>query len=300
MTAPLLFALPGNEALARSLVQELDAVLGEIDIRQFPDGETYVRYRTAVEGRSVVLLCTLDRPDAKFLPLMFCAAAARELGARSVGLIAPYLAYMRQDRRFHLGEAVTSGHFAAAVSQWIDWLVTVDPHLHRINALSEIYRVPAVAVHSAPLLADWISRNVERPLLIGPDMESKQWVAAVAERAGSSFVTLQKVRHGDHAVDLTVPDLQRWSDHTPVLVDDIISTGGTMAETLRSLSKLNQRPSACLAVHGVFAGSAYDDLRRAGAAMIATTNSIPHPTNSIDVSRLIADGVAALVPGVLR
>ncbi len=295
MTAPLLVALPGNEAMAQSLAQKLDAVLGEVEIRQFPDGETYVRYRTAVEGRRVMLLCTLDRPDTKFLPLMFCAAAARDLGARSVGLIAPYLAYMRQDRRFHPGEAVTSGHFAAAISEWIDWLVTVDPHLHRIDSLSQIYRVPAVAVQSAPLLADWISRNVERALLIGPDMESEQWVAAVAERAGAPFVTLRKVRHGDHSVDLTLPDIDRWRDHTPVLVDDIISTGGTMVETLRHLAQSGLRPAACVAVHGVFAKNAYDDLLRAGAAMIATTNSVAHATNGIDLSALLADGVRGVV-----
>jgi len=292
---PLLFALQGNDAMAPFLAQKLEAVLGEVQIRHFPDGETYVRYCTAVEGRQVMLLCTLDRPDAKFLPLMFCAAAARDLGAHRVGLIAPYLAYMRQDCRFHPGEAVTSGHFAMAISEWIDWLVTADPHLHRIGSLSEIYRVPAIAVQSAPLLAEWIGRNVERPLLIGPDMESEQWVALVAERAGAPFVTLQKVRHGDHAVDVTVPDLHRWRHHTPVLVDDIISTAGTMVETLHHLSEAGLRSANCLAVHGLFAGNAYDDLRRAGAATIATTNSIPHPTNVIDLSSLIADGVKAVM-----
>ncbi len=297
MSPSLLFSLPGNGALASLLTRELGAVAGELEIRRFPDGETYVRYRTSVADRRVILLCTLDQPDAKFLPLMFCATAARDLGARSVGIVAPYLAYMRQDRRFHPGEAVTSSSFATLVSHCVDWLVTVDPHLHRIRSLSDVYSVPAVALQSAPLLAEWIIRNVERPLLIGPDMESEQWVASVAERSGAPFVTLGKVRHGDHAVDVTVPDLQRWSGHTPVLVDDIISTAGTMVTTLRHLSQLNQRPPVCVAVHGLFAGSAYDDLRRAGAAMIATTNSVPHSTNAIDLSRLIADGVTAVMPG---
>jgi ribose-phosphate pyrophosphokinase len=300
VSPPLLFSLPGNDALASLLTRELGAVAGELEIRRFPDGETYVRYRTNVHGRRVILLCTLNQPDEKFLPLMFCATAARNLGARSVGVVAPYLAYLRQDRRFHPGEAVTSRSFAALLSHSVDWLVTVDPHLHRIRSLSDVYSVPAVALQSAPLLAEWIGRNVERPLLIGPDIESEQWAASVAERSGAPFVTLEKVRHGDRAVDVTVPDLRRWSGHTPVLVDDIISTAGTMVETLCHLSQLGQRPPACVAVHGLFAGNAYDDLRRAGAAMIATTNSVPHPTNAIDLSRLIADGVAAVMPGELR
>lgn len=294
MTTPLLIAFPGNDAMARSLVRELDAALGEVEIRQFPDGETYVRYRTEVVGRHLMLVCTLDRPDTKFLPLMFSIAAARDLGAHSVGLIAPYLAYMRQDQRFHPGEAVTSGHFAAAISGLIDWLVTVDPHLHRIGSLAQLYRVPAVAVQSAPLLADWISRNVEQPLLIGPDTESEQWVAAVAQRVAAPFVTLEKTRHGDHTVAVSVPDLHRWPSHTAVLIDDVISTAGTMIAALRHIQRWGPRSSICVAVHGLFAGDAYRDLRKAGAGTVATTNSVRHLTNVIDLSGLIADGVKSI------
>lgn len=294
MSPPLLFALPGNDAMAQLLVPHLGADCGEIEIRQFPDGESYVRYRTPLEGRRVILLSTLDRPDAKFLPLLFSAASARDLGAVSVGLVAPYLAYMRQDRRFNPGEAITSGHFAKAISPWIDWLVTVDPHLHRIESLSEVYAVPAVSLQSAPLLAAWIARNVERPLLIGPDSESEQWVTLVADSMGAPSVTLQKVRHGDRAVEVKVPELDRWRGCTPVLVDDIISTAGTMIETLHHLGQLGWRSPVCVAVHGLFADDAYDDLRRAGAAMVATTNSVSHSSNVIDLSRLIAEAVRAV------
>jgi ribose-phosphate pyrophosphokinase len=151
------------------LAQAVGAEIAEIEHRRFPDGETYLRYRTSPEGQRVILLCTLDRPDAKILPLIFAACTARELGAASLGLVCPYLAYMRQDRRFLPGEAVTSTHFAALLSSACDWLVTVDPHLHRRGSLSDIYSVPAIAVHAAPLISAWIRENVERPLLIGPD-----------------------------------------------------------------------------------------------------------------------------------
>ena len=142
---PLLFALPGNERLASILAPAIGAEIGKAEIRHFPDGETYWRYDTPVAGREVALLCTLDRPDDKALPLLFAAAAARDLRAKRVGLIAPYLAYMRQDHRFQPGEAITSGTFAGIVSGEIDWLVTVDPHLHRRSSLDEIYSVPARA-----------------------------------------------------------------------------------------------------------------------------------------------------------
>jgi len=117
MTAPLIVALPGNEEFADGLCGALGGDRGGVAVRSFPDGETYFRHESHVAGRDVVLVCTLDRPDAKFLPLVFAAAAARNLGAASVGLAAPYLAYMRQDRAFNPGEAVTSEIFAKTLSR---------------------------------------------------------------------------------------------------------------------------------------------------------------------------------------
>ena len=291
MTRPLIAALPGNGPLAALLCDALGAERARLQVRQFPDGETYVRHESEVSGRDLVMVCTLDRPDTKFLPLIFAASAARNLGASSVGLVAPYLAYMRQDRRFHPGEAVTSTIFAAAVSRHIDWLVTVDPHLHRRSSLGEIYSVPAMALHAAPLLSEWIARNVSRPILVGPDSESEQWVAAVADAAKAPYVVLEKTRRGDRDVTVSLPDVAQWRDHTPVLVDDIVSTARTMIETVGHLVAAGMKAPVCIAVHGVFADDACNDLRRAGAGRVVTTNTIPHETNEIDVARLITDAI---------
>ena len=152
----LVLALPGSERMAQRLSELAGVPIGIIESRRFPDGEAYVRLETDCAGRIVVLVCTLDRPDEKFLRLVFLADAVRDLGAIGVGLIAPYLAYLRQDRRFRAGEAITSRTFAALVSGHVDWLVTVDPHLHRYNSLAEIYGVPTSVVHAAPALAEWI------------------------------------------------------------------------------------------------------------------------------------------------
>ncbi len=136
-------------------------------------------------GRRVALVCTLDRPDPKLLPLLFAARTASELGDASVGLVAPYLAYMRQDRRFHTGEAVSARLFASILSPQFDWLVTVDPHLHRIHSLAAIYEMATRVLHAAPAIARWIAREVENPVLIGPDGESVQWVSEVARTTGA-------------------------------------------------------------------------------------------------------------------
>ena len=95
---------------------------------------------------------------------MFFANLAREFGAKKVGLIAPYLGYMRQDKRFHQGEAITSNIFAEFLSKQVDWLITIDPHLHRHKSLSEIYSIPAQALHAIALIANWVKANVKNPL----------------------------------------------------------------------------------------------------------------------------------------
>lgn len=288
---PLLLALPGNEGLAEALATELGGELGTVDVHRFPDGETLVSIGTPVTGRSVLLAATLHRPDDKLLPLLFLAATARDLGAARVGLVAPYLAYMRQDRRFREGEGVTSRYFAHVVSEAVDWLVTVDPHLHRHESLTDIYTVPGVAVRAAPAISAWIGAEIPRPLLVGPDRESAQWVLAVAEGAGAPALVLEKVRHGDRAVEISVPDVERWRDHTPVLVDDIISTARTMIETVAHLRRAGLAPPVCVGVHAVFAGRAYEDLMAAGAGRVVTCNTIPHPSNAIDLTERLAHGV---------
>ena len=300
----LLLALPGNEPFADLLERALPGGApngapaanprverGTFVLRPFPDGESYVRVETPVGGREVVLVCTLDRPDDKLLPLLFLAATARDLGATSVGLVAPYLAYMRQDRRFNEGEGVTSAYFASLLSRAFDWLVTVDPHLHRRGSLTEIYSIPTEVVHAAPRVAEWIRGSVRRPLLIGPDAESAQWVAAVADLAGAPSVVLEKVRRGDRDVSVAVPDVERWREHTPVLVDDIISTARTMIETVRHLGSAGLAAPVCVGVHAVFAAGAYDELRGAGAKTVVTCNSIPHVSNAIDLSGDVARAV---------
>jgi ribose-phosphate pyrophosphokinase len=254
-----------------------------------------VRIGTPVAGRPVVLACTLNEPDSKIAALLFAAATAKELGATRVGLVAPYLAYMRQDARFQEGECVTSTHFARLISGCVDWLVTVDPHLHRRTSLDDIYTIPSIVVHAAPLLAGWIAANVSSPILVGPDRESAQWVSEVAERAGLPWIVLDKLRRGDRDVSVSLPDPERLRGRTPVLVDDMISTAGTMIAAAGRMAAASLAPPVCAGVHAVFAGSAHTDLSNAGVARIVTCNTIEHVSNGIDVSGLIAEAAGRLL-----
>ncbi len=288
MSRPLLFGLTGNEEYAQRLAMLVGGEAGALESRCFPDGESYLRVATDVSGREAVLVCTLNEPNGKVLPLVFLADALRELGARLVGLVAPYLAYMRQDTRFHSGEAVTSRSFAELLSEHVDWLVTVDPHLHRIAHLTDIYSIPAIAVHASQDIGRWIAANVADPLIIGPDEESAQWVRDVALAANAPSTVLTKIRRGDSEVVESIPNLADHRGRVPVLVDDIVSTGRTMLAALDHL-RTERAPAAwCVGVHAVFAGDAYSMLQNAGAAGIVTTNTIAHASNRIDIAPTIA------------
>ncbi|NBD96200.1 MAG: ribose-phosphate diphosphokinase [Gammaproteobacteria bacterium] len=293
----LVVALPGSEDLAESLARRLSLTTGRLEWRRFPDGESYLRLHEDPAGRDVVIVARLDQPDDKLPTLLFTADLARELGAARLGLVCPYLPYMRQDMRFHPGEAVTSRPFARWLSAAFDWLVTVDPHLHRYAGLDEIYSLDSQVVEAAPALADWIAREIDDPVLIGPDGESEQWVRAVASLRDLPWRTFTKKRYGDREVVLELPDLAGLTGHTPVLVDDIISSGTTMAEATRRLVAAGFASPLAVGVHGLFGDRARETLRAAGLARIACTNTVAAPEAVIDLTPLLAEVVGERVLG---
>ena len=288
----IFFALPGNERLAGDLAELTSSELGQLEIRRFPDGESYVRVLSGVKGKDVFVVCTLARPDAQFVPLSFTAAALRELGAHRVELIAPYLAYMRQARIFHPGEALASRLFAELLQQRFDRLVTVDPHLHRHSSLDEVYDIPAIVVRSAPLLAEWITTHVERPILIGPDEESTQWAETIADEVGAPWAVFRKERRGDRDVRLSAPNLEEASERTPVLVDDIVSSGTTMKRALDILRTLDLAPAYCFAIHALCKSSVARQLSDRSVQFL-TCNTVPNDHEAFNVAPLIADALAS-------
>jgi ribose-phosphate pyrophosphokinase len=290
---PVILCVPGAAAMADAVVDGCSGERGAAEVRRFPDGEWFVRVDTAVAGREVVVVCSLDRPDDKIAPLLFLARTARELGATRVGLVAPYLAYMRQDARFAPGEGVTSVYFAQLLGRCFDWLVTVDPHLHRYAAMDEVYSIPVELARAAPGIAAWVRDAVAAPLFIGPDAESAQWVTEVARLCEAPHLVLDKRRRGDRDVEVSAPRIDRWPDRTPVVIDDIISTATTMIRAVEKLRRAGATAPVCVGIHAVFADGAHDALLAAGAAQIVTCNTVPHPSNAIDVGDAVGRAVAA-------
>jgi ribose-phosphate pyrophosphokinase len=295
MTGPGVIAMPGAADLGDALADRCDLAPIALETRRFPDGEHYLRLHDDVADRDIAIVTRLDHPDEKLASLLFTAYLARELGARRVGLVCPYLPYMRQDMRFNPGEAVTSRPFARWLSAEFDWLVTVDPHLHRYASLDELYSLRSRVVEAAPALAEWIAAEVDDPVLIGPDGESEQWVSAVAALRDLPWRVFTKKRYGDRDVRLHLPDLDGLDGHTPVLVDDIISSGTTMAEAARHLVAAGFRQPMAVGVHGLFGERARETLAAAGLVDIVCTNSIDVPEGRIDLGEWIAEGVVGML-----
>ncbi len=290
-----LVALPGGEACAQALSAELRCAWNALDVHRFPDGEALVRLGAEVAGETIVFAGSLDQPDGKTLPLIFAADAARELGAARVGLVAPYLAYMRQDARFRPDEAVTSRSYARLLSSSLDFLVTADPHLHRWHGLHDIYTLRAVNVASAPAIADWLRAHIPQPLLVGPDSESEQWVAEVARLAGAPWRVMAKARRGDRDVSVQLAGQAVPAGLTPVLLDDIISTGHTLAAAAQALAQAGLPPPVCIGVHALFAPGAVEHLRQAGVSRVVTCDTVAHPTNTIALAPLLARALQDLL-----
>jgi ribose-phosphate pyrophosphokinase len=292
-----ILALPGAENLAQTLASLLHCPASMLEVHRFPDGEGLVRLRTGVEGQRVLLVAHLDHPDDKTLPLLFAADAARDLGAAEICLVAPYLPYMRQDERFRPGEAITSRTYARVLSAAVDFVVTVDPHLHRLASLDAIYTVRSKVVAAAPAIAEWLRREVAKPFLVGPDSESEQWVADVAGRLGVPHVVMTKERRGDRDVQVSMPPGADGAGRMPVLLDDIASSGHTLAAAAQVLQAAGWERPLCIAVHALLDDTGMNLLQRTGVARVVSCDSVPHPTNAIALGPLLAEGVRGFLEG---
>lgn len=292
----IIFPFPGNKRFAHYLANKLHLEEGELIIKKFPDGECYVRINSTVKNKVVILFCTLNNPNQKILSLMFTAQTLKELGAKKIILVSPYLPYMRQDKRFKPGEAITSQLFAKFLSSWVDYLVTVDPHLHRIHHLSSIYSIPVLTLHAHEKIAQWIKENIKSPFLIGPDSESKQWVSEIAEQLKAPYIVCCKNRLSAREVKIDIPPFSSTTE-TLILMDDMISTGSSMMSILKQLS-LQGHKGICLAVHPLLNKKTKNNLLASGAVAIITCNTISDSTNKINILDLIATNLGKIMGAI--
>ncbi len=279
-------------AQGKRLATALGIPFAEAQIHRFPDGERKLRLPTPLAAH-VIFCRSLNDPDHKLIELLLAAGSARDNGAKQLTLVTPYLAYMRQDIAFHPGEAVSQRIIGALLAQIFDAVITVDAHLHRIDHLSQAIPLPhAINLSATRAMGEFLARECPRDiLLLGPDGESEQWVAAVAEAAGGlDFGVATKTRRGDRDVSIDMPALA-FQRREVILVDDVASTGRTLALAARQAMDAGASAAHCLVTHGLFVGDALVQLKKAGVDKVWSTDSVSHPSNRIELASLLAEAV---------
>ncbi len=262
----------------------------QVHRHRFPDGEIQLTLPARLPPR-VVLLRSLHQPGDKLTELLLAAPTARQLGAQHLSLVAPYLAYMRQDKAFAPGQAVSQRIVGAWLATLFDAIITVDPHLHRVATLSEALPArQANTLSAAPFLGNWIAKHRPCAFLLGPDSESAQWINQAAAAHGLPHAVCNKVRHGDRAVRITLPacDLR---GQAVVLLDDVASSGHTLA-TAAALALAAGATSVDVAVtHALLAGDALQRIHQAGVGEFWSTDSVGHPSNVVALASLLAQAL---------
>jgi ribose-phosphate pyrophosphokinase len=290
----VVLAFDDEAVLGAGLAAAMGAGFDVIERHAFPDGETRLRLPAQLPAR-VVLLRGLQAPNAKLTELLLAAGGARELGARQLILVAPYLAYMRQDLAFTPGEVVSQRQLGRLLAAAFDAVITVDPHLHRVTTMDEV--VPGrrgVALTAAVLLGAHAVRHVESPVLLAPDEEAGPWVRLAATAHGLDHAACHKQRRGDRDVVVRLPELP-LAGRAVVLMDDVASTGRTLVAAAEAALAAGAASVDVAVTHALFIGDALAQVRAAGVRHVWSTDCVPHATNAVSVVPLLAQAAAALL-----
>lgn len=278
---------------AKTLAEAMQANYQEVCRHTFPDGESLVQVPTELPAH-VVLVRSLDQPNSKIIELLFCAAALRKHGAERITLVAPYLCYMRQDAENRPGEAISQQVIGKLLAENFDDVITVDPHLHRVSKLEQVIPIHnAIAISASGPIGQFLSNKLKKGILVGPDSESEQWVKEIASKTGFLYMIAAKTRTGDKQVDICIPE-QNYNDQNIILIDDMASTGRTVAHAAEKLFQAGARQVDVVVTHPLFCADAEQYIKQSGVTNIWSTNSITHPTNVISLTGLLAEYIGKI------
>ncbi|MFN8828292.1 MAG: ribose-phosphate diphosphokinase [Labrys sp. (in: a-proteobacteria)] len=294
MTDAILLAFPEDQGPASALASRLALPCAEIAMHRFPDGEICPRVPAA--ATTTLIYRSFDQPNEKLLALLLAHdALARDPQVKGVELVAPYLPYLRQDIAFHSGEPVSQAVLCRLLAERFGRIITVDPHLHRTADLGTAYPGTAWQVLSAQdIIADAIATGGTPPglVIIGPDIESTPLVERLAKRLGCSSATFTKEREGDRQVHLEPPAGLDVAGRPVLILDDMCSTGGTLARLAMALQSASVGSIEAIVTHALFDEASGARMREAGIARIRSTDSVRHPSNAFPLAGLLAEAIA--------
>lgn len=280
-----------SKTLAKKIAKNLKAEYSPLTAKHFPDGELYVKFEKNLKNKDIVLVQTLHPANEALLEIILAGYTARDLGAKKLKLVIPYLAYIRQDKRFNPGEAVSS-KITGKLLNFFDEIITIDPHLHRYKSLKEVFKTKTKKLTANNLIKEYIKKNYKNPVIIGPDEESFQWAKKIAENINTEAAILEKTRYSPKNVKVKIKSYIGIKNKDIIIIDDIISTGKTILGTIKKIKEKKPKSVSVIAVHGIFTDSiTYKEIEK-NTKRITTTNTIPNKHAKIDVSGLIADSLS--------
>jgi len=283
-----------SESLASRVASELGLTPGKAEIKRFPDGEKYLRVLSDVKGQRVAVIQSMHHtPDDFLFEYLLLVDALKDLGASKVTSFIPYFAYARQDERFKPGEALSFKTVSKLIETvGTDEIYTIDMHQHRVLRSADVFRIPSHNLSAMPLLANYVRNEgkLRNPLVIGPDAEAEQWAKLASETLGTDYDVFTKKRFAADKVEVT-PRSANAKGRDILIVDDIISTGGTIIEAAGILHSqgANQIEVAC--THPILATDALARIKTAGVLNVIGTDTVPGPISYVSVAPLIAEQI---------
>jgi ribose-phosphate pyrophosphokinase len=272
---------PASQSLSARVASLLGCELVKVEAKVFPDGEIYARVAGETRGEKVVIIqSTPANSDIVYLLQLIDACG----DAKKVSAVIPYFGYARQDKKFQPGEAVS----ARAIAKTIDADAVYTINLHNESVL-DFFRCRAKNLDASPQVGEFLkTMKLHRPIIIAPDGGAESLAKNVA--AGGDWDVLEKKRVTSYKVEIAPKNLDA-ADRDVVIVDDIVSTGGTIAEAVRLMKELKARDIYVACVHPVLAADAAVKLSAAGVKKIIATDTIEKDVSVVSVAPLVADAV---------
>ncbi len=279
----IVLGLTATNGVDKELAETLRAKHVVVEHKLFPDGESYIRIPVSVEHEHVVIVQSTYKPqDKHLLELLLAIEAVKDLGAQAITVVVPYLAYARQDKRFRTGEAISVKTVLRSIRcAGADILVTVE--IHKEHVLT-YFTGTAVNVSAMDALAEYFKDKVENPLVLAPDIGALPRAKRFAGIVGGDYDYLEKIRDRVTGEVKVKPKNISVKDRVVVIVDDIISTGKTMALAAKQALEQGAREVYAACAHALFVDDAYKRLVNAGIKKIIATNTVPVPDGVISVS----------------
>ncbi len=286
------FSGNSNIALAREITSHLHLNLGRALVGQFKNGETRVKVEENVRGSDVFVIQSLCTPvDHHLMELLIMIDAMRRASAKRITAVVPYYGYAKQEKKTTGREPITAKLVANLITTaGANRVLTMDLHA---PAIEGFFDIPVDHLQAGPLLVDYMrEKNVHNPVVVSPDAGGVGRANRFRERLGASLAIIAKQRP-EPDVSEVIEMVGDVEGKTAIIVDDMISTGGTLVEAAKTLNDRGaQRVFAC-ATHGIFAGAAFDQIADSHLEEIIVTNTIPLPPEA-EAARIKTISVAAL------